>query len=113
MTPVPPVAITASISGSAIQPFKRGDDLGPLVRDDAAVGDKMARLLDPLHQHLARAVLGEPAGIRDREDRNVDGTERPLLVDPDHCTVSPFFILSSIASRSRHTSRFAEGVRNR
>ena len=93
--------------------LERRHDLCPLVGYDAAVGDAVAGAFDPLHQHPARAILGEPAGVRHREHRDVDGAEGPFLVDPDHGAVSPFFILSSMSNRSRQTSRFAEGVRSR
>src|SRR3989337_2002332 len=63
--PVPPVVITASIAGSAIQP----------------------RTLAPIGPHRARFVLVQRARVRDGEDGEADREECTLLGDFRHETV--------------------------
>ena len=82
--PVPPVVMTTSIAGSAIQAFTRRADLLDVVGDDGAVGERVAGLLDALGERRAGLVVGKLAGVGHREHRDLERYELPALVDARH-----------------------------
>ena len=82
--PVPPVVMMTSIAGSAIQRLHAGADLLDVVGDDGAAGDRMAGLRDALGQRGAGLVVGEFAGVGDRQHRDLERDELLGFVDAGH-----------------------------
>src|SRR5665213_1476040 len=60
---------------------ERGDDVTLIVPDDALGRDAVPRRLDQLDKRAAGFVGGFVAGVRDRQDRDVDGQEGARLID--------------------------------
>ena len=78
VTPVPPVAMTTSIPGSAIHGGELGADLELAVDHDRARGDPVADLGHPIGDVAAGGVGLERARIGDGQDGDVDRDELAL-----------------------------------
>ena len=82
--PVPPVVMMTSIAGSAIQAFTCARIFSTSSVTIARAADRMAGLLDPLGQRRAGFVVGELAGVRHRQHRDLQRDEVSLVVDAGH-----------------------------
>ena len=82
--PVPPVVITTSIAGSAIQARICARISSTSSVTIARPATRVPRLLDPLGERAARLVVLELARIGNRQHRNLQRHERTLVVDAWH-----------------------------
>ena len=79
---------------------RRGDDttLAVLVDDpDRRVRQHVARLFDPIHKHLAGAVLCHRTGVRYRKNRDADGEKFLGFIDARHVLRCPLTFLRTRA----------------
>ena len=73
--PVPPVVMTTSIAGSAIQALHLRADFLDVVGDDRARRERMTGLPDALGERRARFVVGERARVRHGQHRDLERDE--------------------------------------
>src|SRR6516165_1334802 len=78
------------------------DDLVLLVADDAPRGDMVAGGRGEIGKCVAGAVLRRVAGIRDRQQRYVDGQEGTGFIEPRHKGRLPWGVASSVRARQNN-----------
>ena len=86
--PVPPVVMTTSTSGSAIQRRTWRRIASRRRRDDGAGGEEVAGRRDPLGQRVAGLVVGQRAGVGDGQHRDVERNELFCFIDGRHAKLS-------------------------
>ena len=84
VTPVPPVAMTTSTLGSAIQALSRAVMAAVSSLTMRAIDHPVAVASDQLDQGAAGLVVGFGAGIGNGQDGDIDRLERQRLVNSPH-----------------------------
>ena len=108
--PVPPVVMTTSIAGSAIQALACARIFSTSSVTIARAATACPACCDPLRQRRARFVLGDAAGIRNRQHRDLERNELTALVETGHG--APFILITWIVTFPSHLGSLASFIRS-